>query len=299
MAIGRCGQTLFRERGGREVDRGIFRRCGGEANDYYNEYGRFSGSGHKIALKVCDARDPFAPVTHLSLGRTFTERPFNDDDKRKIAALWPALRNAVHGHWSIARRSRGESVPASALNALPMPAFIMRADGHIVFANSGAEELLRASALIKQANGFLVEAGHLGATELQGLFAQAMIGKGRIDLIARDGSNIRRVTLLATSIREVPFYAQAWPRACALLTVLDSTRAPEDEEQWLLSLAGHFRLTAMERLVLRRIGSGSSVEEIAHERGVIPATIRTHLTALFDKTGRRRQSDLVRLVHGR
>jgi DNA-binding CsgD family transcriptional regulator len=40
------------------------------------------------------------------------------------------------------------------------------------------------------------------------------------------------------------------------------------------------------------------VPAVADELGVSAATVRTHLKNLFEKTGMRRQADLVRLISG-
>lgn len=57
-----------------------------------------------------------------------------------------------------------------------------------------------------------------------------------------------------------------------------------------------FGLTTAEHRLLKLLFDGMSLARAAASLGVARTTARTHLQRIFDKTGRRRQSDLVRLV---
>lgn len=57
-----------------------------------------------------------------------------------------------------------------------------------------------------------------------------------------------------------------------------------------------FGLTAAEGRLLATLFEGCSVPQAATRMGVARSTARTHLQRIFDKTGARRQGDLLRLV---
>lgn len=57
-----------------------------------------------------------------------------------------------------------------------------------------------------------------------------------------------------------------------------------------------FGLSAAEARLARSICHGESVEDYARDQGVRLPTVRTQLSSVFNKTGCRRQSDLVRLI---
>lgn len=57
-----------------------------------------------------------------------------------------------------------------------------------------------------------------------------------------------------------------------------------------------YNLTPCEARMLDMLFDGCSVPQAALRLGVAPSTARTHLQRLFDKTGARRQGDLLRLV---
>lgn len=61
-------------------------------------------------------------------------------------------------------------------------------------------------------------------------------------------------------------------------------------------LRDKYRLTAAEAGVLRELACGGDREEIARRLGVSLATVRTQLTSIFDKTGVRRQGDVIQLL---
>jgi DNA-binding CsgD family transcriptional regulator len=64
----------------------------------------------------------------------------------------------------------------------------------------------------------------------------------------------------------------------------------------VLKLIQLFGLTRVEARLAARLANGQSVEEIANEFSVSLNTARTHLKSIFNKTGVRRQSELVALL---
>jgi DNA-binding CsgD family transcriptional regulator len=60
--------------------------------------------------------------------------------------------------------------------------------------------------------------------------------------------------------------------------------------------AARFGLTAQETRVLQTVVEVGGVPAAAEILGISPATARTHVTSIFDKSGVRRQADLVRLL---
>ena len=61
-------------------------------------------------------------------------------------------------------------------------------------------------------------------------------------------------------------------------------------------LAKRFDLTARETLVLRTLFEVGGVPLTAEFLGISPTTARSHVTAIFDKTGVRSQPGLIRLM---
>jgi DNA-binding CsgD family transcriptional regulator len=85
----------------------------------------------------------------------------------------------------------------------------------------------------------------------------------------------------------------------ANLAVLEVTSGPlVVSTADITALGAAFALTVAEIAILRHIGDGLSLAEIADLRGVEVETVRNQCKQLLSKTRSRRQSDLVKLVVG-
>ncbi|MCV6978999.1 helix-turn-helix transcriptional regulator [Mycolicibacterium pulveris] len=94
-------------------------------------------------------------------------------------------------------------------------------------------------------------------------------------------------------VRVVPVSATGTP--AALVIVVDPDRNPLPTVEALIRRYG---LTRTEAEVARRVLDGDGLGPIARERSVSITTIRTHMKHIFEKTGTRRQAELVRLILG-
>ncbi len=75
------------------------------------------------------------------------------------------------------------------------------------------------------------------------------------------------------------------------MLVLGTATRPSIEHS---RLRQSFGLTPAEARLLGALIAGERLPDYARRHGVSPTTARTHLRSLFDKTGERRQSDLIR-----
>ena len=60
-------------------------------------------------------------------------------------------------------------------------------------------------------------------------------------------------------------------------------------------LHGHDVPTQAEETIIALLAAGLTAKQIAHSRGVKLSTVRAQMRIIFEKTGTRRQVDLVRL----
>lgn len=94
------------------------------------------------------------------------------------------------------------------------------------------------------------------------------------------------------SLNAIRFWLEPFrPTALILITDLDQER-----EERKAGLGQRFGLTRTEATLAVELLEGGSRSDIADRMGISLATVRTHLTRLFDKTGVRRQTELVRLL---
>jgi DNA-binding CsgD family transcriptional regulator len=94
------------------------------------------------------------------------------------------------------------------------------------------------------------------------------------------------------------------PGSASLLALLPARAAifavdPETAPRGSIEvLADTYRLTVAERQVLERLAAGESPAGISKALCIGMPTVRTHLHRIFDKTGTRRQSELLVLLLG-
>lgn len=191
--------------------------------------------------------------------------------------------------------ARPELLVRAVLDAVSVPILVLGSEAQIEFSNAAGYALLaRSGTWLDSEHEALVRIGSLGLAELKALIRVAKSG-GSSTAIAATAD--KQIVLRATGVAGSTPLGRVWPQAAALLTL--ETAYERDQQEWLRHLARRYRLTPMEQIVLRRIGMGETVDAIAVELGVPPSAVRAHLTALLDKTGRRRQSELLRLALGR
>ncbi len=78
--------------------------------------------------------------------------------------------------------------------------------------------------------------------------------------------------------------------------VLFARRVDRADSAAVAVFAERFGLTPKEASVLHTVVEVGGVPQAADVLGLSPTTVRTHVTAIFDKSGVRRQADVVRLL---
>lgn len=296
------GTDLFQKAGEIRTGREFLSDEDYRRSPYYEGIGRQRDSGHKLFLKICDAADPLAPVTHLTLSRSFRQEPFGNTERAMLRRLWPHLRHSVQTQALLGRVQHAQHVAESALHQLPYPCWVLRADGSVDFANRLAEAAMQANAWLCTVAGRLVRLADLDAAALRALVAAAAAGTGGHQLVAyadRRTGQLCRAAVRIAPIAESPLYATTWPHAHALLLLELPVPLSEDGD-WINShVAPYYGLTPNERRTLEMLAMGQSVAGIAQALNITEATVRTHLRGLREKTGRRSQAALVRLGLGR
>ena len=135
---------------------------------------------------------------------------------------------------------------------------------------------------------------------LRDVFAAAELGDAEIGskgiavlLRARNGENYAAHVLPLTSgARRRAGIAYAAAAAVFIRKAsLDTPSPPE-------VIAKAYKLTPSELRVLHAIVEVGGVPEVAAALGIAVTTVKTHLGRLFEKTGTKRQADLVKLVAG-
>lgn len=88
------------------------------------------------------------------------------------------------------------------------------------------------------------------------------------------------------------------PDLVALVESMQDALAQVESRQ-LRQLRDAWGLSAQEARVTLRLIDGATVTDCAADLGIAQSTVRTHVKAVFAKTGRTRQAQLASLIQGR
>jgi DNA-binding CsgD family transcriptional regulator len=119
------------------------------------------------------------------------------------------------------------------------------------------------------------------------------MGKLAVPLTARNGERyVAHVLPLTSGARRR--VGTSYTAAVALYVHKAALTTPSAPEV----IAQAYTLTPTELRVLLAVVEVGGVPEVAEALGIAETTVKTHLGRLYEKTGARRQADLVKLVAG-
>jgi DNA-binding CsgD family transcriptional regulator len=224
----------------------------------------------------------------------------DDDARGRLRLLAPHLRRAVLIGKVIDLKVIEAATFADALDGLSAGMFLVDANARMVHANAAGHAILAAGDFLRLTGGRLAA----GDPEIDRAFRDALIAAGNGDaavgirgialpLVARDGGrHVAHVLPLTSGARRRAGIATS--AAAALFVHKAALDIPSPQE----AIARTYKLTPTELRVLLAIVEIGGVPEAAEALGIGDATVRTHLGHLFEKTGAKRQADLVKLVAG-
>jgi pimeloyl-ACP methyl ester carboxylesterase/DNA-binding winged helix-turn-helix (wHTH) protein/DNA-binding CsgD family transcriptional regulator/PAS domain-containing protein len=234
----------------------------------------------------------------LSVIRSEASGMVDDEMRRRMRLIVPHVRRAVLIGKVIELKTAEAASLADTLDGIGAGMFLVDASGRIVHANAAGHAILAADDFLRAAGGRLVASDAEADQTLRDTFAIAgdrdgVLGiKGiAVPLTARDGERfVAHVLPLTSGTRRRAGTAYA---AVAALFVQKAARdAPSTPE----IIAKTYKLTPAELRILLAAVEVGGVPEVAEALGIAETAVRFHLQQLFEKTGMRRQADLVELV---
>jgi DNA-binding CsgD family transcriptional regulator/GAF domain-containing protein len=229
------------------------------------------------------------------------DRPaFGADQKRLFATLAQHLVRAVALQRRLYRLTFASDSALEGFDRLQQGFFLVDAAARPLFANRAGESLLNAADGLRLEDGILSASDADSGRTLRGLVssctAAASIGAGG-ELMLRRTTGRSPLGILVTPVPpETAMAALPWTvsrRPLAIVLVTD----PETEIQGQLdNLQRRFGLTPAEAAFALEIVKGDGRQAAADRLGITVGTARTHLSSIFDKTGSKRQAELVRLL---
>jgi DNA-binding CsgD family transcriptional regulator/GAF domain-containing protein len=274
----------------------IIRRESFARTAIYNEFFAPHGIHESIGAPLLMDEATWAA---LGLWRNAEDGAFTTTDGDLLASIVPHLQRALQLSQRLASLELAREASAELLDRLHQAALLVDASCHVMFANHAAEALLADRAgLHRGADGTLRGDRYSGARDLHRLVAGAArrtpndeVGAGGVVRFSR-GEMRRPLTVLVLPLRSETDWLVP-RRPVAMLFVSDPEREGGPTSGLLQQDYG---LTRMEAAVALQLLDGRGLTGAAAQLGIAPTTARTHLTAVFGKTGTRRQVDLVRLL---
>ena len=219
-----------------------------------------------------------------------------EDLRLRLAVVLPHLRRALQITEDIARSKAEAAALADTVDGLGAGLFIVDAATRILHANDAARRLLDAENVLCSRGGRLVASDPQANRSLRLALttdAPPDVMPAPFALIAADGTRrVGHVRPLKTAPR--PYNGSSQEAVAAVLVYKAGMECPRPPD----IIARSYNLTPTELRVLLAIVEVGGTPEVAATLGIAPSTVRTHVGRLFEKTGTRRQAELVRLVAG-
>jgi DNA-binding CsgD family transcriptional regulator len=220
-----------------------------------------------------------------------------DDVRRRLAMILPHIRRSLLIGEDIARSRAETAVLADTVDGLGAGLFVVDGTTRILHTNAAARRLLAAEDVLSSHGGRLVacdpQANRSLRLALTATDGPIDVMPDPLPLIAPDGTrrvgHVRPLKPVARSHGNGPQEALA-----AVLVYKAGMECPRPPD----IIARSYNLTPTELRVLLAIVEIGGAPEVAAKLGIAPSTVRTHVGRLFEKTGTKRQAELVRLVAG-
>lgn len=234
--------------------------------------------------------------TVVTVGRPYSEDDFGVREVRLFTALIPHLQRAVQLQLRLAGVDGPSTGSVEMLNRLRQGVLLVDAAARVIFANSAGERMLRVGGGV-----FLGRDGLRAETAGETRLLRRIIADcadPRKELGGTGGClRLSRELRAPLTVLVIPHRARfTWidvVRPRAILFTTDPEQAAVVRRE---SLRQDFGLTPAEAGFTREVLKADGLQAAADRLGISLTTARTHLAHVFDKTGTRRQAELVRLI---
>ncbi|BAV48984.1 LuxR family transcriptional regulator [Mesorhizobium loti] len=231
----------------------------------------------------------------LGLGRHESAEPIGEYEIEAARLLIPHLQRAATINRLLDMAAIARSTFQTVLDTLTAPILLVTADLHVVHANPAAQDIVATGELLNIRNGVLSANVAAVSSALAVAVSQAAQDESAIDrkglgvpIRWRDGS--------AGALHVLPLRPGRGSFDASVVAAVFVARADTPFVAPTALVAALFGLTPAEARVFEQIAAGRTVEETSDALDIGRSTVRTHLLRLFDKTGVRRQAELVQLA---
>ena len=248
---------------------------------FYNDFLRRMGQEWLLCTVLFNHGNAASvPETVLSFYRGPQRRAFGRGAMATLQRAVPHLQRSLTLHHELLRARADRTLFESGLDQIGIGMLLLDTDGRVRFANRRAEALLQPAASPQPP--LLPVLQQLDRRARQGRYTGQRIATAQGPVYAMATPN-NRLTAGTTHVHGHG----------AVIWLIDTQRQSGGAVALAASLFG---LTPAEQKVLSLLMEDQAPKQIAHSLGLGVSTVRTQLSALLQKTGARRQQDLLRLM---
>lgn len=248
----------------------------------------------------CNLDKSATSVAPLAVVRHARDGVVDEEARRRMGLIAPHVRRAIR-IGKVIDLARVEAIAfGNVLDRLVAGVFLVDAESRIVHVNASGRAMLAEGAVLHEAGGRIVATDPRANLALRDVVARSGAGdaavgtKGIAVMVpARGGLEYVADCLTLTSGSRLSTGA-----SYGAVVAVFIRKAMLDLHSPLELLSRRYDLTAGELRVLLALIDTGNVAEVARHLGIVEGTVRNHLHRLFEKTGTRRQAELVRLLSG-
>jgi DNA-binding CsgD family transcriptional regulator len=220
---------------------------------------------------------------------------FEADNVRLYKLLTPHLQRAVQINLKMARAEQARNASLATLNHLEDGVLFVDSDANVRFANQSAEQFF-ANGDLRQRKGRLHANSADETATLHAAIAK-YAGSGiqhwpsDFVYLRRQGRSPLSLLIAPLPVENSLLLMPSQPMAVIFVNDPDKVSKPT-----AVQLREKFRMTPAEANFAVEILRGDGIQAAADRLSISRGTARTHLSRIFDKTGTRRQAELVRAL---
>lgn len=265
--------------------------------EYHNDYER--PQGIKYAVGSTLAKNERYSL-QFAVQRGPRAEPFGDDTHTltTLTVLMPHLERAIRIHRALLDAGAGQALTLEALNHLRLGIILTDLWGHPRFVNRAAENLIARSPGMRLSRQGLTLPRLKDDEQLGRLIsAAASVARGE-DTAAPGGMRVPLPNRSPLQLQVVPLIAgnTRWDSAFPPGSLAVFIARPGQVRLPWQQLAALYGLTRAEARLAAKLAEGLSLEDAAEALTVSINTARCQLSMAFQKTGVRRQAELVALL---
>lgn len=261
----------------------------------YKEWAKPRGWVDHLATTLDKSATSFAV---LGVMRTEAQGLVDDEMRQRMRLLVPHMRRAMLIGNVIDLQKDKIAILSHTFDTLEASVFLVDEHLHIMFANAAGQDLLSDSLVFNGNQNVLTPTDAQARRTLRDVVGVAGHGDGAVGAsgIAVPLSNLpddnwlAHVLPLTSGARRQAGHAYAAVAAIFVRKVSPYAPLP------LEIMSQHYALTPSEVRVLNALVNIGGIPKVAQAVGLSEATVKTHIQHVFEKTGVRRQADLIRLV---